>query len=298
MSAERVITSPAPGGPRAGEAAAWYGDWQDPAHVEMFDARSRLDARNLIRNYEAFNDVRLLRERVDASRAADLLEVGCATGEFSRYLRVTLPRVRYTGVDVSAPAITHAKAKYPRTPFFVVEADRPLAESLSRLGFSQPPAIIYAKDVMPHQVEPYAFLSSLIRQASEAVIVSCRTRDVGPTERDPERSCQYHYGGWMPYIVVNLQELIDMITGEFPDRELVIYRHHLILGGHNGRFVPKELYLKETGTAETAVGIFKTADRPGRVVVQDRPDGGFTGTWDYRVTGAVRRAGRALFGAR
>lgn len=269
---------------------SWYADWQRPEHAEHFDARSRLDARNLVRNYEAFNDVRLLKERLDPSRAADLLEVGCATGEFSRYVRLRFPRLRYAGLDISSPAVARAKSKYPQTAFFVVEAGRPLAESLQAVGAPAAPAIVYSKDVMPHQVEPLAFLSGLIRQASEAVIVRCRTRDVGETERDPERSCQYHYGGWMPYIVLNLQELIEHILAEAPGSEVIVYRHHMVLGGWNNRFVPKALYLEETGTAETAVGLFKTTDHPGRVTVQDRADGAFTGTWDYRIRRLAQKA--------
>lgn len=267
----------------------WYADWQHPEHVERFDARSRLDARNLIRNYEAFSDVRLLKEWLDPSRALDLLEVGCATGEFSRYVRLRFPRLRYVGLDISAPAVARAKSKYPQTPFFVVDAARPLAETLKTLGVPERPAIIYSKDVVPHQVEPSAFLSSLIRQASEAVIVRCRTRDVGPTECDPERSCQYHYGGWMPYIVLNLQELIEHILAEAPGSDVVVYRHHMVLGGSNNRFLPKELYLEETGTAETAVGVFKNTDRPGQVTIRDRSDEAFTGTWDYRIKSLAQR---------
>lgn len=271
----------------------WYGDWQDPAHAERFDARSRLDTRNLIRNYEAFNDVRLLKERLDASRAVDLLEVGCATGEFARYVRLRFPRVRYTGIDLSEPAIGRARAKYPETAFFVVEAGRSLADTLTALGLPERPAIIYSKDVVPHQVEPLAFLSGLIRQASETVIVRCRTRDHGQTERDPDRSCQYHYGGWMPYIVLNLRELIEHMLAEAPGSEVVVYRHHMVLGGSNNRFLPKDLYLAETGAAETAVGLFKKTDQPGRVTVRDRSDEDFSGTWDYRVKRFAQKALRA-----
>lgn len=59
----------------------------------------------------------------------------------------------------------------------------------------------------------------------------CRTREVGPTENDPELSCQYHYGGWMPYIVTNLDELLQHVRGLAPQSEIVVYRNHMILGG-------------------------------------------------------------------
>jgi FkbM family methyltransferase len=151
------------------------------------------------------------------------------------------------------------------------------------------PEIVYAKDVVQHQTDPLAFLSELLEIASEAVIVRCRTRDRGTTEWDPERSCQYHYGGWMPYIVINLHELIESIMARMPDGEVVVYRHHMVLGGQYNRFVPKELYLKETGTAETAVGIFKRTAQAGKVTVEDRIDRNPCYTWDYLLKHAARQ---------
>lgn len=272
----------------------WYLNWQNPAHAVQFDGRAHLDLRNLIRNYEAFNDVRLLNERVERSRDFELLEVGCATGEFVRYLQARFPQVHYIGLDVSEPAIARAKAKYPKVPFFVVQANRNLTETLRDLGIVRYPDIVYAKDVVQHQVQPFEFVSNLIKAASEAIILRCRTRDVGTTVLDPERSCQFYEGDWLPYIVLNLQELVDWVSGQAPGSELVLSRHHMVLGGQHGRFVPKELYRKETGTAETVVGIFKQTERPGTVVIYDQPDQNSTGTWDYRMRSAVRKAMKVL----
>ncbi|MDP3702761.1 MAG: class I SAM-dependent methyltransferase [Candidatus Omnitrophota bacterium] len=272
----------------------WYRNWQHPAHAVQFDGRAHLDLRNLIRNYEAFNDVRLLNERVERSRAFELLEVGCATGEFIRYLRAKFPLVHYIGLDVSEPAIARAKAKYPEVPFFVVQADSNLTETLRDLGVTRQPDTVYSKDVVQHQVRPFEFLSSLIEVASEAVILRCRTRDVGTTVLDPERSCQFYEGDWLPYIVLNLQELVEWVRAKVPEGEIVLYRHHMVLGGQHGRFLPKELYRKETGTAETAVGIFKQTERPGTVMIYDQPEQNSTGTWDYRMRSAVRKAMKVL----
>ena len=276
----------------------WYRNWQNPAHAVQFDGRARLDLRNLIRNYEAFNDVRLLNERVERSRAFELLEVGCATGEFVRYLRARFPRVHYIGLDVSEPAIARARAKYPEVPFFVVQANRNLTEALRDLGIMRQPDIVYSKDVVQHQVRPFEFLSNLIEVASEAIILRCRTRDVGTTVLDPERSCQFYEGDWLPYIVLNLQELVEWVRAKVPEGEVVLYRHHMVLGGQHGRFLPKELYRKETGTAETAVGIFKQTQRPGSTVIDDQPDQTPTGTWDYRMRSAVRHTVGLLRSAR
>lgn len=54
---------------------------------------------------------------------------------------------------------------------------------------------------------------------------------MGKTVLDPEQSCQYHYGGWMPYIVLNLDELIEHIKGEWPRSEILVCRNHMVLGG-------------------------------------------------------------------
>ena len=93
----------------------------------------------------------------------------------------------------------------------------------------------------------------------------------------------------MPYIVLNLQELLEHILAEAPGSEVIVYRHHMILGGFNNRFLPKELYLEETGTAETPVGLFKRAARPGQVTIRDRSDEAFMGTWDYRIKRLAQR---------
>ena len=271
----------------------WYEDWQDPRHAEAFDARSRLDRRNLIRNQEGLNDVRLLNERIDRACPPTLLEVGCATGEFYRYLRARHPRIRYVGLDISRPAIACATQKYPEAALFVSEPASSVSATLRALSLPEHPEIVYAKDVVQHQTEPVAFLSELLRIAGEAVIVRCRTRDVGETEWDPAHSCQYHYGGWMPFIVLNLQELLDHIAAEAPEGEVVVYRSHAVLGGRHNRFVPKELFLPSTGTAETAVGIFRRTGHPGRVTIADRPDQNPRYTWDY----ALRHAGRQAWDA-
>lgn len=149
---------------------------------------------------------------------------------------------------------------------------------------------MYAKDVVHHQLKPLGFVSDLIKVASEAVTFRCRTRDIGLTEWDPERSCQYHYDGWMPYIVTNLDELIDHIKSEAPRAEIVVYRNHIILGGQYNRYLPKDCYLKETGTAETAVGVFLSSESPGKITVQDRLDQNPRYTLDYKLGHALKRA--------
>ena len=250
----------------------WYADWQHQQHASHFDGRASLPDADLVRNFASFNDVRLLGERLERSRPVSLLEIGCATGEFYRYLKIVHPQVRYYGVDISHAAIARAKEKYPEARIVPVEPKAKLAEAIERIGLAARPEIVWCKDVIHHQTDPFGLLHELLGAASEAVILRTRTRDVGPTVMDPEHSCQYHYDGWMPYLVLNLQELVDAIRRGAPEAEGVVYRHHMILGGRENRFLPKDCYLPSTGTAETAVGIFRTTNHPGRVTITDRTD--------------------------
>ena len=267
----------------------WYADWQDHRHASHFDFGYALDNRNLVRHYESYNDVRLLNERIDRSKDITLFEVGCATGEFYRYLRIKYPGVGYYGIDISQPAIALAKERYPKARFFVTGPEAKLSASLKELSMPENHEIVYAKDVILHQTRPFEFLSDLVKIASEALVIRCRTRDHGPTELDPEHSCQYHYGGWMPYIVMNLDEMISYIREKASRSEIVVYRNHMILGGQNNRYLPKDCYLKATGTAETAIGVFKKTDNPGKLVIEDHPDMNPTYTLDYRLKRYVHR---------
>jgi SAM-dependent methyltransferase len=276
---------------RGGE---WFGDWQAAQHAVAFDNRSGLDRRNLLRNQEGFNDVRLLNEWVPPARPLDLVEVGCATGEFARYLRYRHPSVRYHGLDISEPAIARARSKYPRAAFAVTDPELRLAEALAAAKFPAQPEVVYSKDVVQHQTDPFGFVADLLAAGREAVVLRCRTRDVGPSELDPARSCQFHYSGWMPYLVLNLQELIEHITRLAPGSDVDIWRHHMILGGVYNRFVPKDLYLKEMGTAETAIRVIKPPAGSGRVTLLDRLDHNPRYTWDYLLKHAIRQGLAAL----
>lgn len=257
---------------RSTAPATWYADWQNEEHVRLFDRRATLKDRDLVRNFESFNDVRILGNSLDRSRPLTLLEVGCATGEFHRYIRIKYPRVNYIGVDISRTAIARARQKYPEACFFASDPTLRISEELKAVGIPERPEVVYSKDVLHHQTDPFGFLSQLLEVASEVLILRTRTRDLGQTVLDPERSCQRHYDGWVPYMVMNLQELIDRIQNQVPGGAMLVYRNHMILGGQENRFLPKECYLPETGTAETSIGVFLRSENPGRINVEDRRD--------------------------
>ncbi len=64
----------------------------------------------------------------DIAPAADLnnstvLDYGCGTGDFYRFLKRRGISVRYTGVDINENFISLAKSKYPECTFRVMDAD-------------------------------------------------------------------------------------------------------------------------------------------------------------------------------
>lgn len=249
---------------------AWYADWQVAEHARNLDARAVLPARGLQCNFERFSDVLLLNERLEALQGPPMLEIGCATGEFYRYMRLKHPDVAYTGLDISEPAILRAREKYPKGRFFLSDPGQRLLETLraSRLAAEWP--VLYTKDVMHHQTDPFGFLAQMLEVCTDSLILRTRTRDKGPTVLDAEISCQYHYQGWMPYIVLNIDELISQLQRLAPGSELLLIRNHQVLGGKENRYLPRECYLPETGTAETAVGVFRHSPHRNRVRVIDK----------------------------
>lgn len=267
----------------------WYQDWQTGSHTILFDSRSRLPARSLVRRFESFSDVRLLRRALLANPQARLLEVGCATGEFYRYLRIRHPGVHYAGVDISRAAVERARQRFPEGSFHLIQPDVPLGEGLREARLARGHEVVYSKDVVHHQTDPFGFLGGLLDASDEALVVRLRTRDRGATVIDPERSCQYHYEGWMPYLVLNTEELVGFIRDRAPESELVVCRSYQVLGGRENRYLPRECYLAETGTAETSVAIFRKTGRPGRVSFEDGPDGQVPPPLRSRIKERVKR---------
>jgi SAM-dependent methyltransferase len=180
-----------------------------------------------------------------------LSDVGCAAGGFYRFFRRTGPALEYKGFDISEVAIERARSLYPKVAFRVFDG------RLKSLPDVQAD-IVFCRDVVHHQENPRAFLSDLYDIARRYLILRVRTREVGTTVFDVDRSCQYTYGHWVPYIVFNTSELLELIRSFTPPpARITLLRHPVVLGGQTSRFLPKELYYPETGTAETAVLIGK-----------------------------------------
>jgi SAM-dependent methyltransferase len=221
--------------------------WQQESHADWFDVWSNLGVKHLGQMYEMFNEIELLLENKGDIAGNEFAEIGCATGELYRYLHNYHPEYSYSGYDISVAALDRAKAKYPEGTFKRVAPD--LA------NVDPKPAISFCRDVVIHQVDPFGFLKSLVGLASEATLLRLRTRDKGSTELDPDVSCQFVYGQWVPYMILNVDEMISAIRDVLPNCGISIVKNYMILGGQVNRFLPKACYYEETGTAETAVCI-------------------------------------------
>jgi trans-aconitate methyltransferase len=62
--------------------------------------------------------VNLFRAKAESIQGNNLLDRGCATGEFYRYVRSVLPRFRYHGCDIDEQLVNRARQKYPGAHFF------------------------------------------------------------------------------------------------------------------------------------------------------------------------------------
>ena len=122
------------------------------------------------------------------------------------------------------------------------------------------PAVVLARDVVLHQPNPFEYLSQILSLAKEVTILRIRTRDQGTTVLDPELSCQRYNNNWVPYMILNIDESIEVICRTIPVKQLFIVKHYTQLGGWHNRFLPKDCYYPETGTAETAIYIERSED--------------------------------------
>lgn len=227
--------------------------WASKEHATHFDALRRVPSFVLRQAYERFNEIQLLNALLaQRSGRIRLLEVGCATGELYRYLRSRHPQVSYVGCDISKPALDQAMQKYPGEGRFIqTDVDLHAVSSVK-------PDIVFCRDVAHHQADPVAFIRKLYAMTASVLVMRIRTRDQGATVYDIASSCQLTYGAWAPYIIVNSAELLDAVRQFEPRPSRVrLVKHHMVLGGQHARFLPKECYLQETGTAESALVIEK-----------------------------------------
>ncbi len=226
--------------------------WDTEDHLNTFDFWNPMTDFYFNYVYGSFAEQNYLKEAINDSQKKNILDVGCATGTTYRFLKSNnaFPRLEYSGLDLSSTAVNKAKKLYPEGNF-VKKDQEPLKDYLKKTY-----DVVYSRDTIMHQEDPLTFLDGLMKSANETLIVRTRTRDKGATCFDFTQSCQMHYDKfWMPYIVLNIDELISAIKKDPRVCEIKVNRSYEVLGGLNYRFLPKELYLTEAGGAETAIMI-------------------------------------------
>lgn len=227
-----------------------YEGWGTESHRKTFDVWNKKTDFDFMYSYGCFAEQIYLQEAMQKLEDPSILDVGCATGTTYRFLKNVNKsgKFKYTGIDLSQPAINRARGLYENIDFRTKEHENILEFVGRRFD------IVYSRDTILHQVHPYDFLKQLLDAAGQFLIVRLRTRDHGATVTDVEISCQMHYDNfWMPYIVLNIDELIDFLKNYPRTSKITLNRSYEVLGGQNFRFLPKELYLTKTGGAETSV---------------------------------------------
>ena len=253
-------------------SSSFFQGWEDEEHVRIFDWFSYFPTPLFIKQFEYFNEVRLMKEYfgLQGSKDKTMFEVGCATGEVFRYLQKRGYNCDYLGFDISENAVNAAKRKFPNGNFHCVEENT--RQIIQEYGQAD---IVFSRDVIIHQTDVWGFLNALVELTKSTLIMRMKTRDVGVTCLDPELSCQAHYGKyWMPYVVINIDEFCQFLARYNQIKKITILKSYGILGGKNGRYLPKELYFPEAGTAETSVCIEKgerVGDKP-EIVISAKTD--------------------------
>ena len=253
-----------------------YQAWMQKEHARLFGTWDHYSTGRLVRLCSRFNECLLLRTIVGSPSLGTFSDVGCATGRFYRYVLKVWPSLQYKGFDISEAAIEQARRLYPQTSFTVFNGR---IESEPEIRSD----VVFCRDVVHHQEDPRQFLSGLYDVTGKYLVLRVRTREKGATVLDTSQSCQYTYGLWVPYIVFNTSELIELLQSFTPSPAgITLWRHPSVLGGQNSRFLPKELYYPETGTAETAVLVEKgTGEGNGdtQITVETRPEERERSSW-------------------
>lgn len=224
--------------------------WNTVSHMNTFNFWNSYSNRTFNFSYGNFQENRFLIETLKNNEVKSVVDIGCATGTTYRLLKNNFKYndFIYKGFDISEVAIQQAFSIYKKELFF--SSNKYDFKDL-KIGERD---IIFSRDTVLHQEEPLSFLEKLIKYSSRYLILRLRTRDEGKTIWDVNQSCQMHYDRyWMPYIVINIDELIDFIINIRKPAFIKINKSYEILGGNNYRFLPKDLYFSNTGGSETSM---------------------------------------------
>ncbi len=160
-------------------------------------------------------------DRVDLA-GEKVLEIGCATGGLSAILTEKYGRVAYTGLDISAPDIRHARKSYPEARFAVGDF---LGKRFPAGAFDT----VCAFQVLEHEPRYRKFIAEMFRVARKRVLFTARIQYTFPTVVDLEASYIYYHGsGERNYFIpFNFFELYNYLHLEaFRAKAIAVYGYY------------------------------------------------------------------------
>lgn len=212
--------------------------WQTNAHLRNFtkyESFLKIYTHSLWNNSNIFFALNEIIHNCDS-----LTEIGHGGGYFYYHLRRLKKKIDYIGFDVSKPCVEYCRKKYGLFFYLVSGKNDPLRKS----------DCVFFCDVAVHQKTPLEFIKNAASYADKYLLFYDRTRDIGKTEYDYEKSCCYENGYWIPFIVFNVSEMVNyLLTLGFV--KIVVIKNYNEFAGKADRYLPKDLYGKQAKTART-----------------------------------------------
>ena len=222
--------------------------WNNSEHPFAYDFWNKISKSYFNYMLSSFEENKFLIDFINKIPEISILDYGCSSGYIKKFINLkSKKKFKYNGVDISRASIQLAKKNYGEKYFFTVD------EFNAKKNEDKKFDLVYSRDTVLHQKNPWEFLDKLISHTKNSIILRLRTRDKGDTILDIEKSCQLSPGEiWVPYIVLNYQELIDYLKNK-NFKFIQTNRSYMKLGGEHSRYLDKSLYLKETASAETSI---------------------------------------------
>jgi hypothetical protein len=151
-----------------------------------------------------------------------ILDVGCADGGMYEIMRAKYGGLSYTGLEVSAAEVRHARKAYPEARFAVGDF---LANRFKAATFDT----VCAFQVLNHQPRYRRFLAEMFRLARKRVIFTARVQYDFPTVVDLDASFLYYHGSGKRnyFIPFNFYELFNYLHVErFAARRISVYGYY------------------------------------------------------------------------
>ena len=133
----------------------------------------------------------------------------------------------YRGYDISKVCINYL-INYYGPNFELSAVDNPKYRKCD---------LLYFFDVIVHAAKPLDFLDAVSESCTKYLCFQSPTRDTGATEYDVAKSCKFENGSWIPWIIFNVDELVEQLRKRGFIKVLMIKRYKNF-GGTGMRYLP------------------------------------------------------------